>query len=39
VVCHFVRKMLIAKQGHSVEEKVNYWYALIIAGYPLARIW
>ncbi|MEI8648143.1 MaoC family dehydratase [Paraglaciecola sp. Hal342] len=23
-VCSFVRKMLIAKQGHSVEEKVNY---------------
>ncbi|MCC5825067.1 MaoC family dehydratase [Alkalimonas sp.] len=24
VVCSFVRKMLIAKQGHSVEDKVNY---------------
>lgn len=23
-VCSFVRKMLIAKKGHSVEEKVNY---------------
>jgi acyl dehydratase len=24
VVCHFVRKMLIAKRGHSVEDRVNY---------------
>jgi len=24
VVCSFVRKMLIAKKGHSVEDKVNY---------------
>ena len=24
VVCHFKRTMLIAKQGHSVEDKVNY---------------
>ena len=24
VVCSFVRKMLIAKEGHSVEDKVNY---------------
>jgi len=24
VVCSFIRKMLIAKQGHSVEDKVNY---------------
>ena len=24
VVCHFVRKMLIAKRVHSVEDKVNY---------------
>ncbi|GLP96325.1 MaoC family dehydratase [Paraferrimonas sedimenticola] len=24
MVCTFVRKMLIAKQGHSVEDKVNY---------------
>jgi acyl dehydratase len=24
VVCHFTRTMLIARQGHSVEDKVGY---------------